>query len=62
MLVSWNDPLHHLVTELQDMKGASNALLSKAKEIEEDKKVLQEGMETITGKVSSLLKASLLFL
>lgn len=62
MLVSWNDPLHHLVTELQDMKGASNALLSKAKEIEEDNKVLQEGMETITGKVSSLLKASLLFL
>lgn len=62
MLVSWNDPLHHLVTELQDMKGALNALLSKAKEIEEDNKVLQEGMETITGKVSSLLKASLLFL
>lgn len=62
MLVSWNDPLHHLVTELQDMKGASNALRSKAKEIEEDNKVLQEGMETVTGKVRSLLKASLLFL
>lgn len=62
MLVSWNDPLHHLVTELQDMKGASNALRSKAKEIEEDNKVLQEGMETVTGKVRSLLKVSLLFL
>lgn len=60
MLVSWNDSLHHLVTELQDMKGASNALPSKAKEIEEDNNVLQEGMETITGQVSSLLKASLL--
>ena len=53
--------MHNLVTELQDMKGASNALPSKTKEIEEDNKVLQEGMETITGKVSSLLKASLLF-
>ena len=61
LLVSWNDSLHNLVTELQDMKGASNALPSKTKEIEEDNKVLQEGMETITGKVSSLLKASLLF-
>lgn len=61
MLVSWNDPLHHLVTKLQDMKRASNALPSKAKEIEEDNKVLQEGTESITGKVSSLLKVSLLF-
>ncbi|OWK13075.1 PRL, partial [Cervus elaphus hippelaphus] len=59
LLVSWNDPLHHLVTKLQDMKRASNALPSKAKEIEEDNKVLQEGTESITGKIHPGIKENM---
>ena len=61
LLRSWNDPLYHLVTEVRGMKGAPDAILSRAIEIEEENKRLLEGMEMIFGQVSSLMKASLLF-
>uniref|UniRef100_A0A4W2FHQ4 Prolactin n=1 Tax=Bos indicus x Bos taurus TaxID=30522 RepID=A0A4W2FHQ4_BOBOX len=44
LLLSWDEPLHHPVTELQGMKDASPDLLSKATEIEEKTKVLLEGI------------------
>jgi hypothetical protein len=50
LLLSWDEPLHHPVTELQGMKHASPDLLSKATEIEEKTKVLLEGAEQIQKK------------
>lgn len=61
MLLSWDEPLHHVVTELQGIKDASPDLLSKAAEIEEKTKVLLEGAEQIQTKVTHLLKASCFF-
>ncbi|XP_006072923.3 prolactin-like isoform X1 [Bubalus bubalis] len=51
LLRSWNDPLYHLVTEVRGMKGAPDAILSRAIEIEEENKRLLEGMEMIFGQV-----------
>nr|AAV63936.1 prolactin [Canis lupus familiaris] len=51
LLRSWNDPLYHLVTEVRGMKGAPDAILSRAIEIEEQNRRLLEGMEMIFGQV-----------
>ncbi|XP_040105815.1 chorionic somatomammotropin hormone 1-like [Oryx dammah] len=51
LLLSWDEPLHHLVTELQGMKDTSPDPLSKAAEIEEKTKVLLEGAEQIQKKI-----------
>ncbi|XP_043305926.1 chorionic somatomammotropin hormone 1-like isoform X2 [Cervus elaphus] len=51
LLHSWDEPLHHLVTELLRLKEASPDLLSKAAEIEEKTKVLLEGVEEIQKRV-----------
>uniref|UniRef100_A0AC11BUE5 Uncharacterized protein n=1 Tax=Ovis aries TaxID=9940 RepID=A0AC11BUE5_SHEEP len=51
LLLSWDEPLHHVVTELQGIKDASPDLLSKAAEIEEKTKVLLEGAEQIQTKI-----------
>lgn len=52
---SWNNPLHHLVTELGGMKGAPDAILSRAKGVETINSELLENIMTILSKVSSLL-------
>uniref|UniRef100_A0A4W2C585 Prolactin n=1 Tax=Bos indicus x Bos taurus TaxID=30522 RepID=A0A4W2C585_BOBOX len=57
LLLSWDEPLHHPVTELQGMKHASPDLLSKATEIEEKTKVLLEGAEQIQKKKVNLLSS-----
>ncbi|XDA87288.1 hypothetical protein R6Z07F_016986 [Ovis aries] len=51
LLLSWDESLHHVVTELQGIKDASPDLLSKAAEIEEKTKVLLEGAEQIQTKI-----------
>ncbi|EMP35658.1 Prolactin-2 [Chelonia mydas] len=49
VLRSWNDPLLHLVSEVQSIKEAPDTILWKAVEIEEQNKRLLEGMEKIVG-------------
>ncbi|XP_048203326.1 prolactin [Perognathus longimembris pacificus] len=51
ILLSWNDPLYHLVTEVRGMQEAPDTILSRAIEIEEQNKRLLEGMEKIVGQV-----------
>ncbi|KAM9738796.1 chorionic somatomammotropin hormone 1-like [Dama dama] len=51
LLHSWDEPLHHLVTELLRSKEASPDLLSRAAEIEEKSKVLLEGVEEIQKRI-----------
>ncbi|XP_054841464.1 prolactin [Eublepharis macularius] len=51
VLRSWNDPLLHLVSEVQRIKEAPDTILWKAMEIEEQNKRLLEGMEKIVGRV-----------
>ncbi|XP_033010583.1 prolactin [Lacerta agilis] len=51
VLRSWNDPLIHLVSEVQRIKEAPDTILWKAMEIEEQNKRLLEGMEKIVGRV-----------
>ncbi|XP_061002191.1 chorionic somatomammotropin hormone 1-like [Dama dama] len=51
LLHSWDEPLHHLVTELLRSKEASPDLLSRAAEIEEKTKVLLEGVEEIQKRI-----------
>ncbi|XP_062985850.1 prolactin [Elgaria multicarinata webbii] len=51
ILRSWNDPLLHLVSEVQRIKEAPDTILWKAVEIEEQNKRLLEGMEKIVGRV-----------
>ncbi|XP_013919564.1 PREDICTED: prolactin [Thamnophis sirtalis] len=52
VLRSWNDPLLHLVSEVERIKEAPDTILWKAMEIEEQNKRLLEGMERIVGRVS----------
>lgn len=52
VLRSWNDPLLHLVSEVEQIKEAPDTILWKAMEIEEQNKRLLEGMERIVGRVS----------
>ncbi|KAB0356349.1 hypothetical protein FD754_000505 [Muntiacus muntjak] len=51
LLHSWDEPLHHLVTELLRLKEASPDLLSRAAEIEEKTKVLLEGVKEIEKRI-----------
>ncbi|XP_030045957.1 prolactin isoform X1 [Microcaecilia unicolor] len=51
VLRSWNDPLVHLVSEVQGIKEAPDTILWKAVEIEEQTKRLLEGMEKIVKRV-----------
>ncbi|XP_051050055.1 prolactin [Phodopus roborovskii] len=46
---SWNDPLFQLVTEVDGIHEASDAIISRAKEIGEQNKRLLEGIEKILG-------------
>ncbi|KAJ1201282.1 hypothetical protein NDU88_005095 [Pleurodeles waltl] len=50
VLRSWNDPLGHIVTEVQGIREAPDTILWKAVEIEEQTKRLLEGMEKIVGR------------
>lgn len=50
---AWNNPLHHLVTELGTMKGAPDAILSRAKGIENLNSELLESIMVILSMVSS---------
>ncbi|XP_070603485.1 prolactin [Erythrolamprus reginae] len=51
VLRSWNDPLLHLVSEVERIKEAPDTILWKAMEIEEQNKRLLEGMERIVGRI-----------
>ncbi|KAM4026673.1 prolactin [Anomaloglossus baeobatrachus] len=51
VLRSWNDPLLHMVSEVQDIREAPDTILWKAVEIEEQTKRLLEGMERIVGRI-----------
>ncbi|XP_075067430.1 prolactin [Mixophyes fleayi] len=51
VLRSWNDPLVHMVSEVQDIREAPDTILWKAVEIEEQTKRLLEGMERIVGRI-----------
>uniref|UniRef100_A0A803KKZ6 Prolactin, gene 1 n=1 Tax=Xenopus tropicalis TaxID=8364 RepID=A0A803KKZ6_XENTR len=51
VLRSWNDPLLHMVAEVQDIREAPDTILWKAVEIEEQTKRLLEGMEKIVGRI-----------
>ncbi|XP_038191432.1 prolactin-7C1-like isoform X1 [Arvicola amphibius] len=48
---AWNNPLHHLVTELGTMKGAPDAILSRAKGIESLNSELLESIMMILSMV-----------
>ncbi|XP_036044805.1 prolactin-7C1-like [Onychomys torridus] len=48
---AWNKPLHHLVTELRDMKGAPDAILTRAKGIENLNSELLESIIMILSKI-----------
>ncbi|CAH6803745.1 LOC684107 [Phodopus roborovskii] len=48
---SWNNPLHHLVTELGGMKGTPDAILSRTKSIETLNNLLLETIMMILSKV-----------
>ena len=52
---AWNNPLHHLVTELGTMKGTPDAILSRAKGIENLNSELLESVNMILSTVSSFL-------
>ncbi|CAJ0966110.1 unnamed protein product [Ranitomeya imitator] len=52
VLRSWNDPLLHMVSEVQDIREAPDTILWKAVEVEEQTKRLLEGMERIVGRVN----------
>ena len=54
LLYSWNNPLYHLVTELQSMKEVSEAFLSSAIKIENMSDKLQSFIESQFSKVSVL--------
>ena len=60
LLYSWNNPLHHLVTELQHMKELSNAFLSSATRFENMSEKLQAFIERQFSNVSILQRAFLL--
>ncbi|KAM4688764.1 prolactin [Discoglossus pictus] len=51
VLRSWNDPLVHMVSEVQVITEAPDTILWKAVEIEEQTKHLLEGMEKIVGRI-----------
>uniref|UniRef100_A0A8C5PH03 Prolactin n=1 Tax=Leptobrachium leishanense TaxID=445787 RepID=A0A8C5PH03_9ANUR len=51
VLRSWNDPLLHMVSEVQDIREAPDTILLKAVQIEEQTKQLLEGMEQIIGRI-----------
>ncbi|XP_053571819.1 prolactin-like [Bombina bombina] len=51
VLRSWNDPLVHMVSEIQDIREAPDTFRWKAVEIEEQTKRLLEGMEKIVGRI-----------
>ncbi|KAG9479179.1 hypothetical protein GDO78_012711 [Eleutherodactylus coqui] len=51
VLRSWNDPLLHMVSEVQDIPQAPDTILWKTVEIEEQAKQLLEGMERIVGRI-----------
>uniref|UniRef100_Q9PSP9 Prolactin, XPRL-I (Fragments) n=1 Tax=Xenopus laevis TaxID=8355 RepID=Q9PSP9_XENLA len=48
---SWNDPLVHMVSEVQDIREAPDTILWKTVEVEEQTKRLLEGMEKIVGRI-----------
>lgn len=52
---AWNKPLHHLVAELRDMRGAPAAILTGAKGIKILNSELLESIIMILSKVSSPL-------
>ncbi|GAB1298025.1 Growth hormone a1 [Apodemus speciosus] len=47
LVLSWNDPLYQLITGVGGMHEASDAIISRAKEIDEQNKRLLEGIEKI---------------
>ncbi|XP_073488817.1 prolactin [Aquarana catesbeiana] len=51
VLRSWNDPLVHMVSEVQDIREAPDTILWKTVEVEEQTKRLLEGMERIIGRI-----------
>ncbi|XP_075827096.1 prolactin-7C1-like isoform X2 [Microtus pennsylvanicus] len=53
---AWNNPLHHLVTELGTMKGTPDAILSRAKGIENLNSELLESVNMILSTVHPGLK------
>ncbi|KAM4834954.1 prolactin [Thomomys bottae] len=58
ILLSWNAPLYYLVNEVRGMEEGSDAILSRAAEIEEQNKRLLEGMEKIVRQVHPGVKES----
>ncbi|ERE77693.1 prolactin [Cricetulus griseus] len=55
---SWNDPLFQLVTEVDGIHEASDAIISRAKEIGEQNKRLLEGIEKILGQAYPAAKGN----
>ncbi|CAH2284478.1 prolactin [Pelobates cultripes] len=51
VLRSWNDPLLHMVSEVQGIREAPDTILLKAVQVEEQTKQLLEGMEQIIGRI-----------
>ncbi|NP_001089341.1 uncharacterized protein LOC734391 [Xenopus laevis] len=51
VLRSWNNPLLHMVAEVQDIREAPDTIFQKAVEIGEQTKLLQDGMEKIVGRI-----------
>ncbi|CAO2595590.1 PRL [Lemmus lemmus] len=51
MLGAWNDPLHHIATELSHMEDPPNDIISKAKDIEGKIKELLEALTWILSKI-----------
>ncbi|XP_052582790.1 prolactin [Peromyscus californicus insignis] len=58
---SWNDPLFQLITEVDGIHEAPDALISRAKEIEAQNKRLLEGIEKILGQAYPEAKGSAIY-
>lgn len=62
ILRAWDNPLHHMETELKSMPGAPFAILARVKDIEVKNKILLDRIMKIAKKVRHILTFHFLFI